>query len=248
MEECAIVLAGGSPYLQSGIVAALERDRRVRLVLQSRDVCDAANRLTQLACDVFVVYADEPHVEAERTLHCLPDGWHRTKLLVLTDNEDFLAMLATLRLGIRGYGILNQLGPQDLRAATFVMARGGPWTCPWTTHQLFRLAMKQPAPNSIVPPHDNAGLSSREIEVLQLTARGAAEQEVADALCLSRNTVKTYLRRICDKLDVPTRAKAVTVGFQLGLVPDRRTRTIVVRPPALPGGAKPLKETRTRRA
>jgi LuxR family maltose regulon positive regulatory protein len=64
---------------------------------------------------------------------------------------------------------------------------------------------------------ENSGLSTREIETLKLIAEGLTNQEIADKLFISLNTVKTHLKNIFLKLDVDSRAKAVEKSKSLGL-------------------------------
>ena len=63
-------------------------------------------------------------------------------------------------------------------------------------------------------------LTAREIEVLQLLARGLTNKEIGEALVISPNTVKRHLRAIFDKLGVHTRAAAVSQAVSLGYVTE----------------------------
>jgi DNA-binding NarL/FixJ family response regulator len=68
------------------------------------------------------------------------------------------------------------------------------------------------------PPADLALLTGRETEVLRLTARGLSNQEIAAELFISEATVKTHLNRAMTKLDLDSRAQAVVVAYETGLV------------------------------
>jgi len=63
------------------------------------------------------------------------------------------------------------------------------------------------------------GITPRELEILQLIARGMSTREIATFLFVSENTVKTHAARLLDKLGVNRRIKAVEAGRTLGLIP-----------------------------
>lgn len=66
---------------------------------------------------------------------------------------------------------------------------------------------------------DASGLSKRELEVLELMARGLSNQEIADALFVSLNTIKTHAANLFVKLDARRRTQAIQRGKTLGLIP-----------------------------
>ena len=63
------------------------------------------------------------------------------------------------------------------------------------------------------------GLSNRELEVLQLMSQGLSNQEIAERLFVSLNTVKTHSSGLFSKLDVKRRTQAVEVGKRLKIIP-----------------------------
>jgi len=69
-------------------------------------------------------------------------------------------------------------------------------------------------------PGRSVGLSSREAEILALITQGLSNQEIADRVYLSINSVKTYIRSGYRKIDVTRRAQAVLWGVQNGFEPD----------------------------
>nr|WP_295870432.1 LuxR C-terminal-related transcriptional regulator [uncultured Chitinophaga sp.] len=66
---------------------------------------------------------------------------------------------------------------------------------------------------------DRLGLSSRELEVLQLMADGLSNQEIAGRLFVSLNTIKTHASRVFEKLDVKRRTQAVEKAKRLSIIP-----------------------------
>lgn len=66
---------------------------------------------------------------------------------------------------------------------------------------------------------DELGITPREMEILGLVAQGMSNREIAEALFVSENTVKTHCSRTFDKLGARRRTQAVQIGKELGLLP-----------------------------
>ena len=63
------------------------------------------------------------------------------------------------------------------------------------------------------------GITKRELEILELIARGMSNREIAEKLFVSENTVKTHSSRLFDKLSAKRRTQAVQIGKEMGLIP-----------------------------
>ena len=63
------------------------------------------------------------------------------------------------------------------------------------------------------------GITKRELEILELIARGLSNREIADKIFVSENTVKTHSSRLFDKLGAKRRTQAVQIGKEIGLIP-----------------------------
>ena len=66
---------------------------------------------------------------------------------------------------------------------------------------------------------DELGITPRELEILQLIAKGLSNREIAEKLFVSENTVKTHSSRLFDKLSARRRTQAVQIGKEIGLIP-----------------------------
>lgn len=66
---------------------------------------------------------------------------------------------------------------------------------------------------------EKLGLSKRELEVLELMAKGLSNNEIAERLFVSLNTIKTHSSRTFEKLDVKRRTQAVEKARKIGLIP-----------------------------
>ena len=87
---------------------------------------------------------------------------------------------------------------------------------PAITRRLIEDFCRRPAPGAL--PDKAAALSERELEVLQLLARGLSNAEIASRLYLSDATVKSHVARILAKLDLRDRIQTVVYAYESGLV------------------------------
>ena len=90
------------------------------------------------------------------------------------------------------------------------------------------LRRSTPAPNGNGHGHESS-LSPRERQILALLAEGRTQSQIATALVISSKTVATHIQHILSKLGVQSRAQAVAIAFQKGLVePDVRAHALAV--------------------
>ncbi len=82
--------------------------------------------------------------------------------------------------------------------------------------------------------NEKQNLSEREIEILQLLAKGKSNKDIAGDLFISANTVKVHVRNIFAKLEVSSRTEASLVAIQEGLVPGPATEEAPTAPPEQP--------------
>lgn len=91
----------------------------------------------------------------------------------------------------------------------------------WAGPRLLRRKVVVVRPDFVLDQRalERLGISKREYEVLELMANGLSNQEIADKLFVSVNTVKTHLANLFVKLEVSRRTQAVQKGKEWGLIP-----------------------------
>lgn len=218
-----VVLAGGSHLLRAGLTATLSGGSAIRVCADLDDVAAVASASQDVSGNVLIAYLEQARAAIPHLSAIAEAPWHG-RCLVLTASAEFEDLRAALSARVLGYGLLDALHPCDLASAVSVVARGEMWLCAWSTRRLLDLALTGPAPLPLAPPTNASAfvLSAREREVLQLLAKGLDEHAMSEALFLSRNTVKTYVRRIREKLGVSSRTDLLRLSYQLGMIQDRR--------------------------
>ncbi|MER6747419.1 MULTISPECIES: response regulator [Streptomyces] len=154
----------------------------------------------------------------EAILRKVPDPPH---VIVLTTFDVDEYVYEALRAGASGF-LLKDTSPRRLIEAVGVVTRGEMLFAPAVTRRLVEAYTRQPA--SAVEPEALSDLTAREREVLRLVGLGIDNEAIAGQLHVTEGTVKTHLHRIMTKLSLNSRAQAVVMAYESGLVVPGRTR------------------------
>ena len=154
-------------------------------------------------------------IEAARRL-VAKDDVDPIRVLILTTFDLDEYVYDALRAGASGF-LLKDAPPEELVQAVRVVARGEGLIAPSITKRLIEEIAQRPAQHT-APPEALKSLTQRELEVLQLVARGLSNQEIAQELFVSETTVKTHVGRVLMKLGVRDRVQAVVLAYESGIV------------------------------
>ncbi len=127
------------------------------------------------------------------------------RVIALTASTDEARMMGVLRAGAVGY-VRKDAEPETLLAAVRAVARGKTYIDPYLAGKVARAA----APSDALTP--------REAEVLRQLVQGRSNKEIAEALTIAEETVKTHVGRVLSKLQAENRAQAIVQGLKGGLV------------------------------
>ncbi len=157
---------------------------------------------------------------------CLPDGDGaaasarilardpQIKIIALTISRDQDSAREMIRVGARGY-LNKQSRGQDLLAAIRIIASGGAVIDPSVTSGLLEGYRRLSAPDK---PDSSGEFTNRELRMLELLSNGASNRQIAEALCLSVQTIKNVLSELYARLQVNNRTEAVAVALQRHLI------------------------------
>jgi DNA-binding NarL/FixJ family response regulator len=142
------------------------------------------------------------------------------KVLMLTTFDLDEYVFGALRAGASGF-LLKDTPPADLLAGIRVVAGGEALLSPSITRHLIEEFVRRPQPGRSAPPGLDA-LTGREVEVLELVARGLSNAEIAQRLYVSPATAKTHVARLLMKLNARDRAQLIIVAYESGLITPQR--------------------------
>jgi DNA-binding NarL/FixJ family response regulator len=202
-----VLIVDDHPVVRDGLRGMLAGQPDLVVAGEACDGVEAVEQAILLEPSVVLMDLRMPGgdgVEAIRQIH---DRSPESRVLVLTTFDTDADILRAIDGGAVGY-LLKDTPREELHRAIRMAARGEPALAPTVAARLLGRA-RTPFPEA---------LSAREIEVLELIARGLTNREVARRLYLSEATVKTHALHIFAKLGVDDRTAAVTVAIERGII------------------------------
>ena len=208
-----IVLADDHAMFRAGLAALLESEDRFEVVGEASTGEEAVELARILKPDIVVMDLSMPGtngLEATRRITALGLD---TSVLVLTVHAEEEYLVPVVEAGASGY-LTKTSADTDLIEALKVVSRGQVFLPPKATTLLLKQYKKAEADDE---PALSA-LSSREREVLALTAEGFSAREIGKKLFISPKTVDTYRSRIMEKLGLSHRSELVRFALKVGLL------------------------------
>lgn len=217
-----VLICEDQALVRAGYVTIFSAQPDMEVVGEAADGRAAIEAAEELRPDVAVMDIRMPlldGIEATRRL-AGPDSTARTKILVVTTFNVDEYVYEALRAGASGF-LLKDAPPVELVNGVRTIARGESLLSPSVTRALIGefAGRVQPAAAPPSPERERLKvLTPREHEVLKLISAGLSNAEIAAALVLSGETVKTYVSRILTKLDLRDRVQAVVLAYRAGAV------------------------------
>lgn len=211
MSKIKVMIADDHALVREGTRTLLEQEPDLEVVGEASDGEEAVALANKLQPHVVLMDIAMPKVngiEATKRLKARNPGM---AVLILTAYDDDQYVMALLEAGAAGYLLKNVKGSDLVNAIRSVYAGEAVLHPAIARKVLSRLAAGPPPEEKA-----KAEISSREMEILKLAARGMSNQEIADKLFLSRRTVQSHLGKIFRKMDVGSRTEAVLKALKKG--------------------------------
>lgn len=210
-----VMLVEDDLHFAERFAEALDRSGSMRLAARCGTVREALERLRTLAPDVLLVDLGLPDGNGIEVIRSAVERYPNCDVLVVTMYGDQTNVLTCIEAGATGY-LLKEAVKEDIVKHIDDLRSGGSPISPVIARQLLRKF--QPPPPSEPPPVLAEHVTERELQVLQLLARGFNYQEIAGLLGVSIHTIGTYIKRIYRKLHVNSRGEAVYEAQQMGIL------------------------------
>lgn len=214
-EAVRLLVVDDHDLFRVGLASVLDAEEDIEVVAQASRGRMAIRLASELRADVILMDLRLPDLDglAATTAILENNPAARVVILTVTAEEDDIA--AAVNAGACGY-VLKDSAVEDIVAAIRAAARGSAWLSPRAAQTLLtRIRQKHPAAAFVTEPE--ADLSSREMEVLRLLARGLDNNEIAAELSISPRTAKNHVASILAKLGMSNRIQAAVYAVRHGL-------------------------------
>ena len=213
-----VVIADDQRLVRAGFRVILAGEPGIRVAGEAADGLEAIELARTLAPGVVLMDIRMPNMDglaAARRILAICDS----RVLILTTFDADEYVYEALKMGASGF-LLKDAPPDQLIAAVRCIAAGDALIDPSITRRLIGRFAQAVRPSSL-QPRQLKDLTSRELDVLRLVARGLANAEIADELVVEESTIKTHVSRILMKLGLRDRVQAVVIAYESGfVVPD----------------------------
>ena len=207
-----VLLVDDHPLLRTGLRTLLERESDLRVLAEAGTGEEAILLAEKHKPDVVIMDLTLPGLHGLDATREIRRSNPQISVLVLTAHAEERYLFPVLQAGASGY-VRKDVADDELVQAVRLVASGKAYLDPEAQAMLLR---------GYLSPEEGGdafeGLSTRERQVLQLTAEGYSSREIGEKLHISHKSVETYRARVMEKLNISDRPSLVRYALRKGLL------------------------------
>ena len=221
MEKISVVIVDDHPFFRQGVCLYFKKNEQIEILEELSDGKEVLEFLKEKHKQVDVVIMDlqMPGMSGGEATREICQLWPDIKVLVLTSYGSWDKVYSLLNSGAAGY-LIKDANPEELAAAIKAVQTGGTYFGKQVKEALLNKVnmnvtedvTKEEFSDLIEP------LTDREVDVLKSIGQGLGNSEIAEKKKKKKNTVKTHVSHIFQKLNVNSRTEAAFYAMQKGLI------------------------------
>ncbi|EOS57343.1 response regulator [Paenibacillus barengoltzii] len=211
-----VVIADDHAVVRSGFAMIINFQEDMEVVATAADGIEAYKMVAKHRPDILLMDLSMPPGEsgliATAKIH---EDFPETSIIILTMHDDEEYLFHVLKKGARGY-VLKNSPDEQLVSAIRMVHQGGVYIHPKLASSLVREFVSQDQQADENNPYQL--LSTREVEILPLVAKGYGNKEIAEMLHISVKTVEAHKAKIMEKLNLKSRPELVEYAIKKKLL------------------------------
>ncbi len=217
MEIIRLLIADDHDLFREGLRALISTTEDIELVGEAATGEEAISIAEQLQPDVVLMDINMPGVDGIHATRQILRANPTTGVIMVTMLKDDASVFSAMRAGARGY-VLKGSKYKELLQTIRAVANGQALFGPAIAARIINFFdTKGPKLKSALPGEAFPELTPRELEVLELIAQGASNNQIAETLVIADKTVRNHINSIFSKLQVADRAAAIIQARDAGL-------------------------------
>jgi len=206
-----ILIVDDHAVVRKGIRALLATESGIEVIGEAEDGEQAVRLYREFNPDVLLLDLLMPKMNGIEVIRAVKGDNPDAKILVLTSFAADDQVFPAIKAGALGY-LLKDTDPEDLVNAIHQVNRGESSLSPTIARKVLQ-EISQNNDKPLIPDP----LTKREVEVLQVLAKGKSNREIAKILTISETTVRTHVSNILGKLHLASRTKAALYALKEGM-------------------------------
>jgi DNA-binding NarL/FixJ family response regulator len=211
MNTVRVVVVDDHEIVRAGLTTLLSREPDIHLVGVAPDAEEGIDMIADVHPDVAVVDYSLPRMNGVELCEQIVARFPETAVVLLTTYLNDDVILRSVEAGAQAF-VYKDVDATGLKKAIRAVTRGETILDPKVAGRVMLWA------NRRKHGRREGGLSLQETEVLRHVTAGATNKQIADEMNVSENTIKTYLRRVMEKLDCHSRSEAAAIAAKRGLL------------------------------
>ena len=211
-----ILIVDDHAVVRKGLAMVLRLEPDFEIVGEAENGRVGLESAKSLNPDIVLVDLVMPEMDGQEMALALRKSNPKIKVMMLTGTEVDDRVFDLVAAGVEGY-VLKNIEPGELVRAIHAVVRGEAYLHPDVMKKVLSRMNDQPQRTLSV------SLTPRELEVLDWMATPNTYRQIAMQLSVGEETIRSHAKNILEKMNQPTRAKAVLAAMRLGLIEIQRT-------------------------
>lgn len=216
MEQVRVLLADDHALFREGLAGIISAQPDMQVIGEANDGLEAFVKTQELKPDLILMDVQMPGMDGIEAVKQIKQVLPETIIVMLTVRGDDEMLFDALKNGAQGY-LLKEIRSQELLEMLRGTLHGEAALSPTLAGRVLS-EFRRLSKGGLLEREDDNGLTEREQQVLIQASNGATDKEIAVALNISLNTVKTHIRNILAKLHVRTRREAAKAAKAKGIL------------------------------
>lgn len=214
-DKIRVMVVDDHAIVREGLKSLLDIEEDIEVVAEADSGMASLDFVDEKHPDVVLMDLKMPGIDGIETTRLIKERYPLIKVVLLTNYDEEEYVLESIQANADGY-VLKDVNKGDLPLIIRGVLQNRAFIDPGVTRKLFHSIQQSASTGE--PVVSRPALSHRELQILAHLVEGNSNKEIADAIHLSPDTVKSHLKNIYQKLNVHNRSQAARVAIREKLV------------------------------